>query len=428
MSDSDQIETFKEQIREYFDDGVISEKEEFAILLFGREAGLEENEITALIAQVEKEMGLDGQNSGLVHLKMLTKKFLLNDGIIDENELFVLQSAAKKLGMTEAQLESIVAKVKKQNEVVSPPAVVQTDSQRKEASDFKIGNVPTTKPMPPRLRNALIAASVILLSMGIFARFYSKSVPDASVSQKSQAQPSKLIYRMVKFDKYIVAGNAYMEENKKLSKGFVRYIQGHANVSFDLSKFRREQDGTLSYIGEKIEGSPRAVLPYTIDVIIQEENNFDVYDIKPTPISQEEAKAIGVAVGAVGAAGGGYLGMQAGGIIGKTISVFQPELRFAAGAGTLAGGALGAGAGAIGGYALCGKYLTGLTLTKEMTEQDKQNVTEEAKKLIAAELFFDPVLQKEFSDAFFKYIRDFYRGQIPPVQLVEGNFINIRTQ
>jgi hypothetical protein len=431
MPNSEQIETLKTHIREYLDDGVISEKEEFAILFFGLESGFEEKEIADLIGQVENEMGLDGQNSGLMHLKMLAKKFLSNDGVIDDNELFILQATARKLGMNESQVGEIVAHINKRHGMVSKPDVVKTESERESPNSDQIGPIPNAKPFSPTIQKALISVAVILLGIGLFCQFSNKLNLNADDAKNKHAQPSKLIYRTIIFDKYVVAGNSYMEKNGKFSKGFIRYIKGEADVSFDLSKFKVEPDGSLSYIGEKIEGtegSSSAVLPYTIDVRVKEENKYEVYEIQPTPITNEEAKAIGTAVGAIAAVGGGYIGMQAGGILGKTIAVFQPQLKFAGGAGALAGGVLGAGAGAYGGYALCGNYLTGVQLSSDITEQEKQNITKTAEQLIAAELLFDPDLQQEFTKAFLKYMKELYRGQQPDIHLTEGKFINIKTQ
>lgn len=108
MANPDEVNNLKEQIGVYLRDGIIDAREEFRIMVTGKEAGLDLMEIIGIVTQVENDLGLGHQNSALLHLKSRAQQFLDNDGVIDTNEMFFLQEIARERGITADQLHRII--------------------------------------------------------------------------------------------------------------------------------------------------------------------------------------------------------------------------------------------------------------------------------------------------------------------------------
>ncbi len=398
MPNSGDVENLKRQIGDYLSDGVIDSKEAFAILHFGMEGGFKETEVYELIAEVKRERGLGEQDSSLAYLRSLAQQFFENDGVIDEREMFVLVEAAKKRGVSEKELDAITQPL-----------------QHKDHANTR--------------RTKVMAGLGTLMVLFAFGFLYNSGGTPRNLFH-THSVPAKIIFRSITFDKFVVAGNRYMEKGtdgveRHLSKGFVYYISGSANVNFDLGVFKYEptpgkpDSGRLVCTIQNTENLAKGgeLLPYTIDVDVSQADQTEVYTVAPQPISEQEARAAGKAVGAVLGLGGAYVGAKAGASLSPLLQVF-PIGRIPVigklGAnflGTAAGASVGAAVSGVTGYVATSHLLSGLELTEKMSEKDKTQVMSKAKELIAAEILFDEQLGAELKTAFESYARHFYASQ-----------------
>jgi len=258
-----------------------------------------------------------------------------------------------------------------------------------------------------------IAAAIALIA---YSQLFSKK------SKITKLKLSNIVYQKIYFDKYIVAGNCYAgdtQENnsatgqKLLGKAIVFYVHGYADVEFQFDKFKLE-DNKLVYFGTLPEGFDE-ILPFSIDVNIQQSDISEVFEKKPHKITPSEASSIGKYVAIASAGGGAYLGGKIGSTLGASVIKFFPIGR-AGKISDLAGALIGGGAGAIfgggaagaAGYIASKKFLTGVQITKNITLSDKDKILEKTKALIAANILYDKSLQKDFIDSFEQYVKNLY--------------------
>jgi len=197
----------------------------------------------------------------------------------------------------------------------------------------------------------------------------------------------------------------------------VFHLKGYVDVEFPLEDFELKGD-TLIYKkswninGLGIKGK---VLPYQLTIVVPSKNIHKVYEIKPKKISPEEAEKIGKAAGIILAPIGGYFFAKMGGLAGGTVCAFiskfkkfQPICGFSGQIGKLIGGALGG----IGTYLITSKVVSkmaeGFSISEELTVAEKEEILQKAKALIVAEIAFDPQLQKELTQSFENYVKNFF--------------------
>jgi len=241
----------------------------------------------------------------------------------------------------------------------------------------------------------------------------------------------KLVFDKVHFNRYVMAGNFRGgSQNIHLGKAAVYYMEGTADVQFDFSKVSLI-DCEHSSINSNMkcqavfklpEVGIGQSIPYEIDVTV--DRAIEAMRVDPTPISESEAKKVGLVAGAVLGASGAYMGAkvgsQSGEAIGKIAGMFAGSgfggskivsmmggqlgsIALGGMGAVVAGGALGAG-----GYVVTKNLVTGITLTNGISEQDKINVIEMAKRLTAADLMRQELLERYQKD-FERTLRELYK-------------------
>jgi|GEM_PF-5839849 hypothetical protein len=225
---------------------------------------------------------------------------------------------------------------------------------------------------------------------------------------------NNIVYKRIYFDKFVIARNIYPAKDEDrvsryLSKAWVFYIKGFVDVEFPLKDFKIEGNTFIYKGGFKYNGE---ILPYVLTITVPAENFYDVYEIKPQPISEEDAESIGRMVGAVVAPVGGYLGVKGGGSLGNVVCNFIPQAaRFKAICGVV-GSVVGGAVGGAGTYLtvshLTYKLVNGFRFVDELTVEEKNRLLEEAKKLILLDIAADSDLQRELKKAFENYVRSYF--------------------
>jgi len=258
-----------------------------------------------------------------------------------------------------------------------------------------------------------LAIGTLTVAIIIFSGVYVFTKPSSSgLANRSLAN---LSYKKISFERYLAAGNFNSGARSDLTgKIVVFYIRGTADVEFDLRKLTLSSDKKeLIYNNPEANktGIFREVLPYNIKVNIEQQDYREVLNIGPQPINQKQAEKIGQVVGVVAAVGGAYVGGKIGTTVGATVGSFMPNKIYALSSGAiggLAGGLLGGAAAGAGGYIATKNFLTGLNITSEISQADKEEILFKAKQLIASELFFNDKLEEELKAAFEKYVKNLY--------------------
>ena len=225
---------------------------------------------------------------------------------------------------------------------------------------------------------------------------------------------NNIAYKRIYFDKFVIARNIYPAKDedrvsKYLSKAWVFYIKGFVDVEFPLKDFKIEGNTFIYKGGFKYNGE---ILPYVLTITVPAENFYYVYEIKPQPVSEEDAGNIGRMVGAVVAPVGGYLGVKGGGSLGNVVCNFIPQAaRFKAicgVAGSIVGGVVGGAGTYLSVSRLTYKLVNGFRFVDKLTVEEKNRLLEEAKKLILLDIASDSDLQRELKKAFENYVRSYF--------------------
>lgn len=177
------------------------------------------------------------------------------------------------------------------------------------------------------------------------------------------------------------------------------YLNGVASVNFstDNLEFNPSTNSVVLYYDE---------IPFRLNTSFKQTLLVDQID--PQPITKKQAQAMGAVVGVAGGIGGGIVGSKAGGLIGKLTGI--PFMN-------LAGGGIGALAGAGTAYYFAVDALDGATITDEISESEKREVTDNAKELIIASLHIE--LQNDFKQRFEEYITSVYAQNGILIQKIE---------
>ena len=223
-----------------------------------------------------------------------------------------------------------------------------------------------------------------------------------------------ITYKRIYFDKFVIARNIYpakdeSKASKYLSKAWVFYIKGFVDVEFPLEEFELKGSTLVYKGGFKYDGE---ILPYTLTITVPSENFYDVYEINPQPISKAEAENIGNLAGAVTAPIGGYLGAKLGGKVGNMLCNFIPKFAKVKAVCGIGGSILGGAIGGTGTYLftsnLVYKLVRGFRFADKITNEEKEDLLEEAKKLISVDIIANSDLQKELKEAFENYVKSYF--------------------
>lgn len=193
----------------------------------------------------------------------------------------------------------------------------------------------------------------------------------------------KVVFNEISFNRFVIYKNKYSEDSKHFGKQAVFYIGGKAEVSFDPDNIDYNSlTKTVTYF-------------YPVDapfgVEMSKVTSQLVDEIKPQPLSAEEA---GKAAAVIGIAGG-ILGAKAGSTLGKLYP--HPY-------GKIGGGVAGGVLGSVGAGLVSFNALNGLSLSSDISSKEKDQVVIKSKELINTILSFEDELTKTYKESFKEYI------------------------
>lgn len=241
------------------------------------------------------------------------------------------------------------------------------------------------------------------------------------VRQDREAQGRRLsnvLFRRVLFERFVVAGNSGSGTDGELTRRLLcLHLRGEASISFDLRRLRRETRGgrqvAVYAYPEARDLGLDGVLPFLVEVRVAPDDVREALAVEPRALDAADVNAPARAVGVVAGLAGAYVGARTGAGVGTTVFGLPGRLA-GAGLGALAGG----GAAGAGGFVLTRKLLCGLRLGGPLTQRHKDEILEQARILIAAELLFDSELAAELTEAFRGYARALYAQLGLPVDEV----------
>ncbi|MBS5551840.1 MAG: hypothetical protein KHX53_07310 [Bacteroides sp.] len=230
--------------------------------------------------------------------------------------------------------------------------------------------------------------------------------------KKYVTQNPKLIFKTIKFSKFIVHGKPNGTE-RHLDKLNMFHIKGDADLYINMTNLHLDFLKT-DYVRKELSlvYNSESLFPVSVDVNIPSSGYTQVEEIMPDTITTEEAEKVARPAAVVTGGVGGLIGGVLGSKIGK---LFGPWGKWI-GAGS--GAAIGTTAGATAGYVYTKNFLAGLQLASNDWE-DKENVIDASKALVALEIMggntlsepdYDSKLQEYYQEECKKQITDIMKS------------------
>lgn len=201
----------------------------------------------------------------------------------------------------------------------------------------------------------------------------------------------RVVFSDMSFNRYVIYKNSY-QISEYFLKQAVFYFDGVAEIGFDPKNIKYNpvtKEITLFY-KEK---------PFIVNTSY---NNVLLVDkIDPKPISEDDAKKIAGGFAIVG----GYVGAQAGSVLGSFVGTVKPELKVIA---PILGASTGAVLGGVGVYFTAKNILEDAKLTDDISKEEEEKVKLESKKLIDYVLYTDTQLFDLYKNSFDSFIKNKY--------------------
>ena len=181
---------------------------------------------------------------------------------------------------------------------------------------------------------------------------------------------------------------------------------------FDTQHIDLKKECTVVCRNQKAEQfSLKDPLPFLVQVSL--DNCYEVINVKPQAISKQTAVEIGKPVGMIVGIGTGLIG---GSLLAKAGAGIGSKIYGLVAGGI--GGALLGGLSGYGAYMMTTKFLTGIRITKSISQADKDRIRAKARDLIAAEILWGEE-QEAMKQAFEEYVKKFYSRFGIKIQKIE---------
>ena len=219
----------------------------------------------------------------------------------------------------------------------------------------------------------LIAVSVIALLVLLTILVYSiRGEDDVDVNVFTT---SRVDFLNVPFNQYVVYQNKF-GGSEWYRKQAVLYIHGNTSVGFDPRYL--SYNASTGNVHVNMNLAQLLVTKTSADVQL-----IDQYD--PRKISEEEAQSMAIGIGLTS----GLVGAVGGAVVGSKLSRVLPGVSAIQG-GVVGAAVTGVGAG-IGGYVLGSKIMEGASLTKEISQAERDTAFGESEQILAG--LFSPEYQ-----------------------------------
>lgn len=216
----------------------------------------------------------------------------------------------------------------------------------------------------------------------------------------------RVVFNEIALNRMVTYSNKFNVSNDYFLKQVVIYVYGDAEVAFnpnDLSYDPMTKTITLLYSNDSIFHFNLDLNPHIVD------------ELKPLPISREDALKISAVIGIAGSTVGGVAGYKLGGLFG---SVLPTGSNFITSAITTSIGAVIGGAGAA--Y-LSFNFLDGLQLSETFNERERDTVIKTSEQLIIALLITDQDLEHMLKENFESFIKQVYSAY--GVEVVQFKYV-----
>jgi len=198
---------------------------------------------------------------------------------------------------------------------------------------------------------------------------------------------TQLVFKTVSFNQFIVKGTKAKINDEHFEQRKVFLVKGKGKFYFDLSLLEQDTHKTIDpehptlYLKVKDD----AFLPeylVSLDIDLNQSDIYPVENVPPAPISADEAKSLAKIPAAFEGGLGAYVGTKLARLAGPMISI-NPLKQSAVTIGT---GGVFAAIGGIDGYIRSKNFLCGKTLVKADGPEEVEELFNEVKTMMAAEL------------------------------------------
>jgi len=345
--------------------------------------------ITALVSKIEKYIYIPDKkiiveenylklreymtHSDFREAKLLESMKMKTQGLsVDEKE-YILNSIIyvmlDNLRLSDTEKEIIV----QVSQFLGIDSDVETLMKNYQKTKFR-------RPVRKIVKGLLVALSLFLIAGAAF--LYVKNANETRLFNEE-----RIVFDEVYFNRFVVYKNKFDTGGDHFQKQGVFYLSGSAEIGIDPKNLQYDLiSKTVTYTVPKEKR-------FFVDMKFNSEEMID--EIEPTPISKEEAQAMGAVIGISGA----FVGAKVGSGLGSLAPV--PF------GGTI-GAVLGGVAGGAAVYSVTSKALEGASLKEKISQKEIEVVIDEAEKLLKVILSEDEDLNKMYKKDFENYIKTKY--------------------
>jgi len=392
-------------------DGVVKNKEKIFVLGKRKSLGLADsfdNELINILMKSQSQSEILERWEDLKELfpEEVDLKLMFNKTLLD------LVSSDGEINEEEAALIALLNDFEENEKNIKK--IFFSNSKRKKYKRKRKNRKKQTFGIFKRIITLLVIIAIIVSLYLILPSILNPGLTSAV----NKLNKSDIVYKEIIFERYIVI-SSYKKgvQNVHTAKMVIICIQGSADIEFslkDIEVARNDNNDIVITVyqpyfpileKELINSNDinmlRKITPIIVDVNINQDEIYEVRNLQPKEISEKTAQDLGKVAAVIGAGAGGFAGLS----LANAIPLKNPLYKVASLAG---GGLVGAAIAGTTSYVATTKFLTGLELSSEISQSDKDIAINESKKLIAAEILLDDELVNELRQDYEIYLRNFF--------------------
>lgn len=345
--------------------------------------------ITALLSKIEKYVHIPDKKLVVKENYLKLREYMTNSDFRESKLLESMKKKTQGLSVEEREyiLNSIIYVMRddlkisdtEKEIIVQISKFLEIDSD----ADTLLKNYKKTKfkrPVRKRVKGLFILLAFLLIAGGAF--LYVKNANETRLFNEE-----KIVFDEVYFNRFVVYKNKFNTSMDHFKKQAVFYLSGSAEIGINPKNLQYD------LISKAVTYTMPKDKKFLVDMKFTSEEMID--EIEPTPISKEEAQAMGAVIGVAGA----FVGAKVGSSFGS-LAPFP----FGGTMGAIVGGVTGGAAV----YSVTSKKLEGASLKKKISQKEKDIVVDEAEKLLKIVLSEDENLDKMYEKDFENYIKSKY--------------------
>ena len=238
---------------------------------------------------------------------------------------------------------------------------------------------------------------LLVISAGLYWKYIQIS------QNKKYFEKGKVVFSEIYFNRFVIYQNSSHIESQYFTKLTVYYLSGTVDVSFDANDIKYDSlTNTLTLYYKK---------PYIFKTTVNLENSVEVDRKNPKEISEEEASNVAAVVGFAS----GVIGAK----VGSKLIPIPEKFSFLSKFPKLVGGAIGAGIASGAGYYFTNKALKGLSLSQDISQEERAEVIYTAKQLINYQMNTDDELSRIYKKSFEEFIKAEFKKHSMEVKTIK---------